>query len=69
MAVLKADSTTPALVLECKKTLLSLTRMAKLRLTWVPGHSGVVRIYNDCIVVEPIASTLIVVLAQFFDFL
>jgi len=28
-----------------------------------------VRIYNDCIVVELIASTLIVVLAQFFDFL
>jgi len=41
MAALKADSTTSALVLECKKALLSLTRMAKVRLTWVPGHSGV----------------------------
>jgi len=41
MAALKADSTTSALVLECKKTLLSLTRMTKVRLTWVPGHSGV----------------------------
>jgi len=30
-----------ALVLECKKIILSLTRMAKVRLTWVPGHSGV----------------------------
>jgi len=39
MAALKADSTTSALVLECKKTLLSLMRMAKVRLTWVPGQS------------------------------
>jgi len=41
MAALKADSTTSALMLKCKKTLLSLTRMAKVRLTWVPRHSDV----------------------------
>jgi len=40
MAALKADSRS-ALVLECKKTLLSLTRMAKVRPTWVPEHSRV----------------------------
>jgi len=28
-------------VLECNKTLLSLTLMAKVRLAWVPEHSGV----------------------------
>jgi len=40
MGALKADSTTSALVLECRKTPLTLTRTAKVRPTWFPGHSS-----------------------------